>query len=475
MSIKISYAEISEKILFFLLLLSMLLTKDLKAADFPVYSLLLLLAVLGWAAAGFFLNKGAGISFLPVRYRSDLMVLFAIGYEVAAMMGKLFRDPDKGEIDFSGNAEALAFAALYLLISSGMKFRQNYFDMILYGGLLFETLFLYAHVTGAAYWKYGELVLKDAGAAAACFLLVCMVGVYQYCTCKDRLRSLFYFAVSAVSFLALALNRNTISLWLMALYFLAVPVLLRPTARLVKKDMQMLFLFGFLLSNMSLLTNYTGMFVTDIAFSLEHSVYLDLLLACGGILFFHYWEKIPEGIDLERLVMRKMRRTYKYLFMVGGIFFTGIVFGADRWTALGEKMPDKIWKSFALPLVEAVKQSESGFYACFQETGVIAGIFIVMFLVLLMSRMRRNYGMDRPLTGGLILITIFFMIQLLFYRPAANTLTVYVVLLLFAAFYREEKSRMVSVRIRGETLRRQDGKELEGKCLEEKGPERKIE
>ena len=105
MSIKISYVEISEKILFFLLLLSMLLTKDLKAADFPVYSLLLLLAALGWAAAGFFLNKGAGISFLPVRYRTDLMVLFAIGYEVAAMIGKLFRDPDKGEIDFSGNAE----------------------------------------------------------------------------------------------------------------------------------------------------------------------------------------------------------------------------------------------------------------------------------------------------------------------------------------------------------------------------------
>lgn len=243
----------------------------------------------------------------------------------------------------------------------------------------------------------------------------------------------------------------------MTAYFMAIPVLLRPTAQLVRKSMQMFFLFGLMLSNMSLLTAYTQIFATELPFSLEHSIYLDLLLAVGGILFFYYWEKVPEGIDMERLVLRKMRRVYKTALTIVVILFAGIVFGGNRWTALGEKVPETAWKSFALPLVEAVKQTESGFYACFRETGVIPGIFVIIFLTLLLNRLRKNYGMDKPLTGSLTLITAVFMIQMFFCKPAANTLTIYYVLLLFAAFYKEEKNRMVSVRIRGETLRKKRG------------------
>lgn len=214
-----------------------------------------------------------------------------------------------------------------------------------------------------------------------------------------------------------------------------------------------------MLSNMGLLSQYTPIFVTELSYSLEHSVYLDLLLAAGGILFFHYWEKIPEGIDLERLVMRKMRRAYKVVLMVMIILFVGIVTDADRWAALGGSLSEEAWKGFALPLVGALKQSESGFYFCFRETGILTGIFVVVFLVFMIGRLRRNYGMDKPLTGILILITVLFMVQLLFFKPAANTLTVYFMLLLFGAFHKEDKNKMVSTRIREETLRKQNKKE----------------
>ena len=468
---KALYTGISEKFLIFLFVMSMLLTKDIKAADFPIYSLLLLLTAFGWAAAEILLRHGITGVFLPIRYRTDLPVFLVIFYELAVIICKLFRNPDEGGIDFAGNAEVLAFAALYLLISSGAAFSQRYYDLILYGGLLFTTVFLYSHVTGMPFPEYGSLVWKDKGAAASCFLLICMVGVYQYCTCKDRLRSGFYFAISAIGFLALFLNCNIVSFWLMTAYFMAIPVLLRPTAQLVRKSMQMFFLFGLMLSNMSLLTAYTQIFATELPFSLEHSIYLDLLLAVGGILFFYYWEKVPEGIDMERLVLRKMRRVYKTALTIVVILFAGIVFGGDRWTALGEKVPETAWKSFAMPLVEAVKQTESGFYVCFREAGVIPGIFVIIFLTLLLNRLRKNYGMDKPLTGSLTLIAAVFMIQMFFCKPAANTLTIYYVLLLFAAFYKEEKNRMVSVRIRGETLRKQrDG--IEEKALHYRWKER---
>ena len=119
---KALYTGISEKFLIFLFVMSMLLTKDIKAADFPIYSLLLLLTAFGWAAAEILLRHGITGVFLPIRYRTDLPVFLVIFYELAVIICKLFRNPDEGGIDFAGNAEVLAFAALYLLISSGAAF-----------------------------------------------------------------------------------------------------------------------------------------------------------------------------------------------------------------------------------------------------------------------------------------------------------------------------------------------------------------
>ena len=94
---KMTYSELSEKCIFLLLILSMLLTKEIKAADFPVYSLLLLLAALGWMAAGMFFNadtqrpsgerkRPVWLPFWPIRYRTDLLALAAIIYEAVAIV-----------------------------------------------------------------------------------------------------------------------------------------------------------------------------------------------------------------------------------------------------------------------------------------------------------------------------------------------------------------------------------------------------
>lgn len=239
MSTKVNVIWLSDKLILFLLIISMILTKDVKVFDFPVYSLLLFLAVFGWIGAKMIVCPKDGPVFWPMRYWTDLMALFAALYEVAAVVLKLFQDPDKGAIDFSVNAEGLAFIVLYFLLSSGIQFRQVYFDVILYGGLLLCAVFLFPHFTGMQVKGYE--VLADKGAAASCFLLVCMVSVYQYCFCRDRLRSCFYLAVSVVGYLALLINQHIVSFWLMTAYFIAMPILLRPTARLVKRSAQLLF------------------------------------------------------------------------------------------------------------------------------------------------------------------------------------------------------------------------------------------
>lgn len=84
----------------------------------------------------------------------------------------------------------------------------------------------------------------------------------------------------------LGCNHSNISFWILGGTILLIPILLRPTALVFKRAMQMMFVFVFIISNMSLLTNYTGVLLVETSYDLEHSVYLDLLLALGCVLFF---------------------------------------------------------------------------------------------------------------------------------------------------------------------------------------------
>lgn len=452
---KITFQQLSDKCICLLLILSMLLPSKIKIAGFPIYILLFLLTVSGWTAAKSFFDRKEEQPFIELRYRADIVAVITIIYEMFSAICKLFQNPQNGEIDFASNAEMIALALLCLLLSSGIPFKILYFDIILYGSLIITGMFLYPYFTGTETGNLTEMMFADSGAVSSLLLIPCMVSVYAYCTCKDKLRSWFYLLVAAISFFALFLNHNIISFWLMTVYFIMLPIVLRPTAWLVKRDMQLFFLFGFLLSNMSLLTGYTQVIQRELSYSLEHSVYLDLLLAVGGVFFFHYWEKIPEGIDLERLVMRKMRRGYQFVFQIILLLFIGITIGGDRWTQLPDGMFAEAVKGFAVPLAETIKQSESGFYFCFQHMGFVRSILLILFCTLIIGRLRRNYGMDKPLTGTLTLISGIFMVQLLFWKPAVHTLTVYFVLLLSAAFYKEEKMKVSSVKIREDVLQQQ--------------------
>lgn len=292
-----------------------------------------------------------------------------------------------------------------------------------------------------------EVFFTDSAGVSSYFLLIAMVSAYAYCVCRDKMRSAFYMMVSGISFFVLFINQNAVSLWLMGIYFLAVPVMLRPTAILVKRAMQMFFMYLFMLSNMSLLTEYTQFIQSEISYSLEHSVYIDLLVAAGGVVFFHYWDRIPEGMDLERLVLRKMQKAYRFMLMAVMLVFVAVVLGGG-WEALPEGITYDMVKSFVVPLVEDVGRNKGGILQCFQMIGVFPGLLLLISMVLFLDKMHRNYTPDKPVTDILIIISGIFLIQLLFWNPGIHNTVCYFYLLVTACFYKEERERVESVGIR---------------------------
>lgn len=383
---------------------------------------------------------------MKLQYYEDVAVLLLLGWSLLCIVGKMIRSWEPGVPNYQFQVTCITSAFLYFIFKKIKDFKDWYFDLILYSGLLVMGYMLYCYLCDMRMAGFLADIVNDSGQAASYLLLPCMISVYRYCMCRDRVRSAFYLLIAIVGFFTLLINYNTISFWIMAVFFFLIPVVLRPTAELVKRDMQLCFVFFFMMSNMSLLTNYTQLIRKEINLSLEHSVYLDLLIAVGGVLFFRYWDKIPEEIDKERLILRKMRRGYILVLKLMGIIFLSFVIGKDAWKGLPDTMGTTIVTSFAIPLIDSVGNNRN-IWISSMENSSISALGMLVLSGLLIRRIIRNHNFAKPLTGGFQIFAAVVFIEMFFFTPYINILPVYLLILVMAAFYREDRQRGVVSKI----------------------------
>lgn len=136
MSPEHTYPQLMKTGLYLLFIFSMVIITDAELLGFPIYSLLLFVMALCFLAGRILSCENEGIAFLQIRSWTDVAAIAAIIFAVFTAVLKLFRDPNEGAVDFASDADVIALAVMYLLFSSGIRFKQIYFDLILYGGLL---------------------------------------------------------------------------------------------------------------------------------------------------------------------------------------------------------------------------------------------------------------------------------------------------------------------------------------------------
>ena len=424
-----------------------LLLFEVDFGSFALQHLILFLCTMGVLLYCVLLIRSGKWEIYFPRTRVNLMVAILAAYSFIRILYKIVITNEENLESFGYEIVVLAMAALYVLIMSRPVFREFYFDILLYSSLVVFALLLIKYFCGNGVDGAIAVLLQDKSGIGSYTVLVCMAGVWQYIKCEDKLRSFFYLGVLVIGFFV---NQSRVSFWIMAVVFIAVPILQRPTAELVKRDMTVFFIYLFLLCNMSLITNYTNLLYIDVTFDLEQSVYLELLIALGGICFFRYWDRIPEGVDLRRLVMRRMRRGYQFLLRSMSVIAAGMILGGYLWKVLPDRFGMKAWKGFAIPFIDEINQEKSTFYLCFEQFGVIGSLLLLSLCVFLVAELKKKYRFDKPVTGMLVLISGVFLAQLLFCKVSISILPVYWMFLILAISYKEKEEKWSVTKIKFE-------------------------
>lgn len=211
----------------------------------------------------------------------------------------------------------LFFSLFYYYVYSKKQIKSVNFAIVLhiYSGILVVALMEFL-----VFPQMG--IFTDSWQNASMALLVALMAVIHYCYSKIRGLRLIYITEAVVAFLVLAINHNVISLYIMCLMLFLLAALLPPRVKPIKRSLQMFFCFTFLISNMSLFTNYTGLFpVKEPGYSLETSVLVDLLLCVLGVYVTGVWDKLP--LEKEYNCTLPLRRMQKNLLRVS-VGFVGI-------------------------------------------------------------------------------------------------------------------------------------------------------
>lgn len=438
---------VNSKILFGILAISMLVLTDVKIMGLEAGLFCLFVLAMVQAVVWIIYIRKNPYSVWKKKYIIDVGVGSIFLWELLGLIIKLVKPIQGGDIEYQTHVIVMILTVFYFNYREINNLADVLTDLILIMGQIGNLMLVTDWVLKIDQsWFLGSMS-ADTGYAASYILVLCVLGTCKYCMGSDyKMKQWFYFFSSVISFFVLFLNHNIVSIWIMAFVFLLIPILYRATAELVKKDMQLCFAYFFLLSNMSLLTNYTEAFKEVTSYHLEQAVYIELMVAVGGVFFFHYWDRIPEGIDLSRLVVRKMRRGFLFTWKVLGILVIGLLLSADEMTNLSEGIMSSLINSFMIPLVEEIRHTDS-LFANMIKNDPVTTVMILVFSVLMINKMNRNFSFGKQRTTMYILVSIVFFIQIFFYVPDRNLLPVYLLMVVMAAFGKEKNIRVSSIKI----------------------------
>ena len=290
-----------------------------------------------------------------------------------------------------------------------------------------------------------QSLLKNEEALASFLILTCVIATAEYCREEDQVQRQFYFVIALAGYFLLFASCNIMAIVITGLFFPLFLLVQEIDKTLVKRVMQMAFLYFFLLANMPLLTFYVPTDWAGKFYSLENGVYLELVVAVAAVVFLFWWDRFPTD---EAWYLSCFRDGIKWI--TAGIFmllFLLLVMGG-RLGKMEGTTGVMLLGQLAASMRQYCSKHNGMFLDVLEQYGIPGGIWLSGVILAIVKRMRRQIRKKR-ISPMLLVLFILFSLQSVFMSLQPVTAPLYV-LLAAQALYGGEKE--ICVRNSGEEL-----------------------
>lgn len=363
----------------------------------------------------------------------------------------------------------ISFFSTYL----GATLNRNFIVLVILSCILYVIFY----GTRSAYGENWLEAITISGGIGAAIILLCMLDVpyvnsfvmiqdwyweslasylllpvfssaVLFCTTENRKKQMLAFGVALISFFTLFLNENQTGIWMVVFFFLGIPMLFRPRAELIKRSMQLLFTYLFLWCNMSLITNYVKAITwPPVTYSLEASVYGELILAVAALLFFHFWDHIPEGKNLNFVSMIGMQKIIRSCFIGLLLFLGGGIVNIQRLASLPQEGFTKFLVTLLQPLAQELQSKQTSFFVLYHNTGILITVLVLTILIILGKKIYAKIHKDKIWTNYLFLFYLLFMAQFFLLDIADQVVLVNILLLLWGLTIEESPLNIKAIKM----------------------------
>lgn len=342
------------RIVIALLIISHLLLCDVKVAGVGLYSVVLLF----FAVISLFLHMFNGmqdtVALVKKKDKLTCLSLTILLWEVIRLIYAALQNITSETVEFERELDIIAIIILFNVYRQGVTLKRRHLDIVITAGIITSAVALAYHITAAeTLLRIIPLMMHKYEWTAYLIVLVMLSNQRLRDETVEKVKQYLCIAALAFDYILIVLSGDWLGVCILIGYYLIQPVLLLPTKRLVESSGKQLFTLLFTISNMSLVTGYSGLIKTGIELSLEASIYIDIIIAICGLIFFTYWERVPEKAPADRLVLRRMREGYKVAFALYILIVLAII------SSRGLVLPDEntVKGNGAAQIIESVTES----------------------------------------------------------------------------------------------------------------------
>ncbi|SFP80406.1 hypothetical protein SAMN04487928_108117 [Butyrivibrio proteoclasticus] len=275
-----------------------------------------------------------------------------------------------------------------------------------------------------------EILLKNTDKLIPAIILECSISAFLYVIEEKEKNQKVYLAILTAGEVILFLYGNMVAFVILFFYILMLQFLRLPTADFMKKNMILLFLYGFAASNAPLLS-YFNLPGLNKEFDLEYSIYIDIAIAVLGLVITSYWEHIPKNHDEKNTVLVIFSKWYKrgIIFAVV-ILMVCFVFGG-RGDKLSNAIGGKALSGLSTSLWKSVSKTNGELWHVLKVYGLI-GVFLMLIfgavvLISLINMLKEENTSE--IQKAYIYISILFLIQSFFFPFSSTSTPIYLIIM----------------------------------------------